>query len=53
MQEPEPLYDEESEAADPTHIKGTVVPYSDRPDGCGFVVVEYFEELDFSTFGLA
>lgn len=52
VQEPEPLYDEESEIADVTHTEGTVVPYSDRPDGCTFVLVDFFEEMDFDTFGL-
>lgn len=52
VQEPEPLYDAAAELADPTHVKGTVVPYSDRPDGCSFVEVDYFEEIDFDAFGL-
>ena len=52
VQEPEPLYDAASEAADPAHKKGTVVPYSDRPNGCTFVEVDYFASMDFSTFGL-
>lgn len=52
VQEPEPLYDADSEAADPTHIAGTVVPYNDRPDGCTFVEVDYFDSMDFNEFGL-
>lgn len=47
--EPEALYDAAAELANPAHIQGTVVPYSDRPDGCSFISVDYFETLDFST----
>lgn len=49
VQEPEPLYDAAAELADPTHIEGRVVPYSDRPDGCSFVTVDYYSTMDFST----
>jgi hypothetical protein len=49
VQEPEPLYDAAAEAADPTHVEGTVVPYSDRPDGCSFVSVDYYDTMDFAT----
>lgn len=52
VQEPEPLYDAASEVADPTHVEGTVVPASDRPDGCPFIDVDYYEEMDMDTFGL-
>lgn len=52
VQEPEPLYNAASEAADSNKKNGMVVPYSDRPDGCKFVDVDYYEEYDFSLFGL-
>ena len=52
VQEPEPLYDDAAEAADPTHASGTVIPYSERPDACSFVEVDFFEEYDFANFGL-
>jgi hypothetical protein len=52
VQEPEPLYDDAAEASDPLKVSGTVVPYSDRPDGCSFVTVDFYEEYDFSLFGL-
>lgn len=41
VQEPEPL-DED----------GIVVPIADRPDGCHFVEVEFYEEKDFNDYGL-
>ena len=52
VNEPEPLYDAQSEIDDPAHVEGTVVPISDRPDGCTFVVVDYYESYDFDSFGL-
>jgi hypothetical protein len=41
VQEPEPLDDE-----------GVLVPVEDRPDGCTFIEVDYFEEMDFDSFSL-
>jgi len=41
VREPEPL-DED----------GILVPVADRPSGCYFVDVPYFDEIDFSIFGL-
>ena len=52
VQEPEPLYDAASEAANSAHKRGTVVKYSARPNGCTFVEVDFFSEMDFDTFGL-
>jgi hypothetical protein len=41
VQEPEPLTD-----------LGGIVPYDSRPDACTFIEVDYYETMDFSTFGL-
>jgi len=41
-QEPSPLDDD-----------GEVVPRASRPDSCTFVEVEYYEEMDFDSFGLS
>ncbi|TXI90407.1 MAG: hypothetical protein E6Q40_00930 [Cupriavidus sp.] len=50
--EPQPLYDAASEDADSSHIEGTEVPVSDRPNGCTYVTVEYFDIKDFAKIGV-
>lgn len=49
VQEPEPLYDAAAETANPAHKAGHVVPYDDRPDGCSFVSVDYYDTMNFAT----
>lgn len=41
VQEPEPLDDD-----------GVVIYFTDRPDACTFINVEYFDAMDFGSFGL-
>lgn len=41
VQEPEPL-DED----------GILVPIDERPDGCTFIEVDYYDTMDFNSFGL-
>ncbi len=50
--EPQPLYDEESEDEDPLHIEGTMVPESDRPAGVKFLEVDHFVESNFVNIGV-
>lgn len=48
VQEPEPLYDADGDG----YIKGSVVPYHRRPDDCTFVTVDFYDTMDFNSFGL-
>ncbi len=50
--EPQPLYDDQSETDDSSHISGTEVPRSDRPNGCKFITVENFKITNFAKIGV-